>query len=126
MTRSYQDSLADIVDAIEKALEFVERVDFQEFDANAEKVFAVIRALEIIGEAARHIPADVRNTYPDIPWADMIGMRNVVIHEYFGVDNDVIWRTIQEDLPPLRKSIVAILEDMPKLDFTQLENESSN
>ena len=110
MTRSYEDYLADILYAIEKAQEFVEGVDADDFYGNTEKIFAVIRALEIIGEAARHIPSDIQRQHPDIPWAEIIGMRNVVIHDYFGVDNEVIWRTVQEDLPPLQLQLADFLQ----------------
>lgn len=112
MTRSYEDYLHDMLDAAQKARAWAENIDLDAFIANAEKVFAATRALEIIGEAARHVPQDVHDRYPDVPWADMIGMRNVVTHGYFGVDNRVIWRTIQEDLPPLCASIQRILDDL--------------
>jgi uncharacterized protein with HEPN domain len=84
-------------------------LDLDAFRKDAEKVYAVTRALEIIGEAARQIPPQVVAAYPDLPWQEMIGMRNAVIHEYFGVDTEVLWRTVQEDLPPLRAAIAAIL-----------------
>ena len=71
----------------------------------------MIRALEVIGEAARHVPSIVRRRYPQIPWKKIVGMRNVVIHGYFGVDTEVIWRTIQDDLPPLRRIVNRILEE---------------
>jgi uncharacterized protein with HEPN domain len=73
-------------------------------------VYAVTRALEIIGEAARQFPESPLARYPELPWHEMIGMRNVVIHEYFGVDYEVLWRTVHEDLPPLRVAVKAILE----------------
>jgi uncharacterized protein with HEPN domain len=89
-------------------LEFVEGVTFEEFDHNIEKVFAVLRA-EIIGEASRQIPHAVQQEYPQLPWQEMIGMRNVLAHEYFGVDNKVVWRTVREDLPTLRDQVATII-----------------
>ena len=74
----------------------------------------MVRALEIIGEAARHIPASNRRRFPQVPWQDMIAMRNELIHEYFGVDLEVLWRTVQEDLPQLSDAIrqaLANIED---------------
>ena len=74
------------------------------------KRFAVVRALEVIGEATKHIPASVRKRYPDIPWRKMAGMRDVVIHEYFGVDYDVLWKTVHKDVPDLKPLIVDAIE----------------
>jgi uncharacterized protein with HEPN domain len=110
-SRTYQDSLRDMLEAATLAIRFVKGLHLNQFEANVEKQFAVVRALEIIGEAARQIPVDVHACYPDIPWSDMIGMRNLVIHAYFGVDLEVIWRTVQEDLPVLRIALLQILDD---------------
>jgi uncharacterized protein with HEPN domain len=110
----YTDYLEDILDAVAKAKQFVKDVDFEAFRANEEKVFAVIRALEIIGEAAKNIPKSIRGRYTEIPWEDIVGMRNKVIHDYFGVDIEVIWKTLHEDLPPLQATVTKILEDLKK------------
>jgi uncharacterized protein with HEPN domain len=110
-SRTYRDSLRDMLEAASLATQFVMGLDFEQFEGNVEKQFAVVRALEIIGEAARQIPVDVQTHYSDIPWGDMIGMRNLVIHAYFGVDLEVIWRTVQEDLPVLRTILLKILDD---------------
>lgn len=106
----YTDYLRDIIYAIEKAEQFVEGIDFISFKANDEKVFAVIRALEIIGEAVKKLPISVRAQYPDVPWQDIAGMRNKLIHEYFGVNIRRVWETVQEDLPPLRDAVMEMLE----------------
>lgn len=74
----------------------------------------MIRALEVIGEAARHIPKSVRARYTEVPWEEIVGMRNIVIHEYFGVDLKVIWKTVRQDLPPLRVALAKILADVEK------------
>ena len=74
-------------------------------------VYAVVRALEIIGEASRHVPRAVQHDYPQVPWQQMLSMRNLVVHEYFGVDLEVLWETVQEDLPPLQEAIRRILEE---------------
>ncbi|CCK79002.1 conserved uncharacterized protein, DUF86 [Desulfobacula toluolica Tol2] len=68
---------------------------------------AVIRNLEIIGEAAANVPQEIQDLYVDIPWYQMKGMRNILIHEYFGVDNDVLWNTIKKDLPVLMEKLQA-------------------
>lgn len=110
--RTYIDYLQDIYEAAGYALSFVAGIDFDAFVDNNEKSFAVTRALEIIGEAARQVPAEVQQQYPHLPWHEMVGIRNVVIHEYFGVDLEVIWRTVHEDLPPLRAVLGEILNTL--------------
>ncbi|MCX6028030.1 MAG: DUF86 domain-containing protein [Chloroflexi bacterium] len=108
--RTYVDYLHNILVAATHAQEFVAGIDLAEFLENDEKSYAVTRALEIIGEAARQIPPSLQMQYPQLPWQEMIGMRNVVIHEYFGVDLEVLWRTVHEDLPSLCAAIAAILD----------------
>ena len=112
--REYIDYLQDMLEASAKALQFVRDVDLEAFSKNEEKVFAVIRALEIIGEAAKNIPKSIRGRYQEIPWEDIVGMRNKVIHGYFGVDIEVIWKTVQEDLPLLQATLTRIFEDLKK------------
>lgn len=111
--RSYVDYLNDIESHAGKAQGFLEGfASFEEFCQDERTLFAVVRALEVIGEASKHIPRAVRLQYSDIPWRGMTGMRDKVIHDYFGVDAEVVWRTVHEDLPPLREAIARILEDV--------------
>jgi len=112
--REYTDYLQDILESTTKARQFVKGVEFEAFRANDEKVFVVIRALEIIGEAAKNIPKSLRGRYTEITWEDIVGMRNKVIHDYFGVDLEVIWETLHEDLPPLQAAIAKMLKDPKK------------
>lgn len=107
--RTYEDYFQDIYEATTYALAFVSGVTLDQFAANTEKQFAVLRALEIIGEAARHIPFSIQQLYPTLPWREMIAMRNVLIHDYFGVDVEVVWRTVQEDLPGLQVELAKII-----------------
>jgi uncharacterized protein with HEPN domain len=109
MKREYEDYLSDMLENAEKALSFVQGMDYDVFCADDKAVYAVIRALEIIGEAARQIPEDVRQSNPTIQWREIAAMRNKLTHEYFGVNTKVIWRTLQEDLPviiPLLKKML--------------------
>jgi uncharacterized protein with HEPN domain len=93
--RTHVDYLLDILDNAEKAQRFVEGVTQEDFEANDEKVYAVAHALQAVGEAARHVPKSLRQRYAAIDWDDVVGMRDIVIHAYFGVDLDIIWRTVQ-------------------------------
>ena len=110
--RDFLDYLRDILDASREALSFVETLDFADFLTDRRTNFAVVRALEIVGEAANHIPAEIRNRWPEVAWLDMVDMRNILIHAYFGVDLETVWRTIQEDLPQLRDSMERILAEL--------------
>ena len=93
----------------EKARSFVNGLDYDGFCKDDKALYAVVRALEIIGEAARQIPDDVRNANPEIQWREISAMRNKLTHEYFGVNTKVVWRTVQEDLlviiPSLRNML---------------------
>jgi uncharacterized protein with HEPN domain len=108
--REYLDYLKDILDALEKIENFTIGQDFESFVKDDKTTFAVIRALEIIGEAARKIPKSIRTRYANIPWQDMAGMRDKLIHDYFGVDLQVVWKTLQTDLPPLKGIIEEIIQ----------------
>lgn len=112
MTRSYADYLHDILDMIAKVQRFVSGVNQVEFAANEEKVFAVIRALEVIGEAVKYIPQAERDRYPQIPWQAVAGMRDKLIHGYFVVSVNRVWATVQQDLPPLQEVVTQMLAEL--------------
>ena len=112
--REYLDYFKDIQDALEKIKNFTIGLDFESFAKDDKTQFAVIRALEIIGEAARKIPKAVRFRYPGVPWQDMAGMRDKLNHDYFGVDLRVVWKTLQIDLPPLKASLDQVIREESK------------
>ncbi len=112
MTRQYADALRDILDAISKAQKFVEGIDFDTFQTNDEKPFAVTRALEIIGEAVKQIPDSERELYPQIPWKAVAGMRDKLIHGYYVVSLTRVWETVQRDLPPLYEVVSTMLAQL--------------
>jgi uncharacterized protein with HEPN domain len=109
--RIFIDYLRDIQESVEKALSFVEGMDGDDFLQDEKTVYAVIRALEIVGEAAKKIPDEIRGKYPNIPWREMAGMRDKLIHDYFGVNLKLIWKTVQEDLPPLGPKLSQVIRD---------------
>lgn len=107
--REYRDYLQDICDAIADIIEFVAGMDKEAFAKDKKTFNAVIRSLEIIGEATKKVPAEVKLKSTTIPWVEMAGMRDKLIHEYFGVDIDIVWETIQHDLDRVEKSIKELL-----------------
>jgi uncharacterized protein with HEPN domain len=108
--REYVDYLKDILDAIEKAEQFVDDMDFDRFSSDYKTSFAVIRALEIIGEASKKLPETLKRQNPGLPWREIAGIRDILIHEYFGLNLQVIWKTLKEDFPKLKPVITAMLE----------------
>lgn len=102
--------LQDILNSVNKIEKYIEGITIEEFNKDEEKIDAVVRNLEIIGEAARNIPQEIIEKHPEIPWEKMVSMRNKVLHEYFGVDEEILWQTVTEDLPFLKEQ----LQRLPK------------
>jgi len=90
MNREFEDYLRDILDAMEKAQQFLENLSYEKFRDDDKTIYAVVRALEIIGEATKNIPNPVRQEHPEVPWKDMAGIRDILIHDYFGVDLETV------------------------------------
>lgn len=98
--------LTDIKTALNNIKRYTLKLDFIDFAQDQKTIDAVIRNLEIIGEAASHLPSSFKSSHSNIPWRKMIGLRNKVIHEYFGVDLEILWKTIEDDLPLLVKKFI--------------------
>jgi len=112
MVREYKDYLMDLVEAMDKMEQFTRSLTYEDFKKDEKTIFAVIRALEIMGEAAKKIPAGARKKYKRIPWKQIAGMRDKLIHEYFGVNIQVIWKTVKEDIPLVKPIIRQMVGDM--------------
>lgn len=101
--------LRHMVDTAREAISFTRGRTRQDLDTDRMLVLALVQCMAIIGEAASRITAEFQQRYPQVPWADIIGMRNRLIHAYFDVNLDILWNTVQEDLPPLMTQLEAIL-----------------
>jgi len=108
--RDYLDYVQDILDSIQDIESFVEGMTSESFSKDKKTINAVVRSLEVIGEATKNIPNSVKEKYPDIPWKKMAGMRDKLIHEYFGIDFEMLWKTIKEDIPPLQAAVNKLIK----------------
>jgi uncharacterized protein with HEPN domain len=106
--------LQDILDSINKIETYSQEMTFDEFAANSLVFDAVVRNLEIIGEAARNIPEEVRAEYSSIEWKRMIGLRNIMIHEYFGIDINIVWEIINKNIPSTKPKLEAMMKNVDK------------
>ena len=104
--------LQHILDAIDEIEKYLLDVDLKVFLVNSMMRFACIKQMEIIGEASNHVSTELKTSYPDIEWAQIVGMRNVLAHEYFGIDTSVVWDIIKKDIPILKEKILHILNDI--------------
>jgi uncharacterized protein with HEPN domain len=110
--RSYRLYVNDILESIKRIEDYTTDLSYDDFIKNDLVRDAVLRNLEVIGEAAKSIPDEVRKEYSDVPWKRIIGLRNIVIHEYFGVDFENIWKIITENIPETKPYIEQILEKL--------------
>ena len=108
--RDWRIRVEDIVEAASAIAAYVHGLSYEEFAGDRKTVDAVVRNLEVIGEAARHVPEEVRARFPELPWSDMADTRNVLIHEYFGVDLTILWKTASVDLPAILPALKRVID----------------
>ena len=109
--RDWRFRVRDILDAVRAIERYTEGMTFEEFAADARTIDAVVRNLMTIGESTRWIPEPIKDAHREVPWRTLRGVRNVVVHEYFGVDSEILWESVRSDLPPLAPKLEAILQD---------------
>ncbi len=100
-----------MLDAARKALSFAEGKRRDDLETNEVLALALVRLLEIVGEAARYVPQSIKDAYPEVPWREIAATRNRLIHGYFSVDLDILWAIIQKDLPPLVNQLETIRDN---------------
>ena len=111
MPRDYKTSLEDVIEAIGKIGRYAAGHTSETLAADDKTIDAVIRNLEIIGEAAKNISDDIRASHPEVEWKKIAGLRDILVHEYFGIDMDIVWDVLQNKLPPLADHVRRILEE---------------
>lgn len=111
MSHEFLDHIEDILDAMDKAELLVQGMTYAQFEADFRVDFALVTALEIIGEATKRLPEAVHEQYPEIPWKGMAGMRDRIIHGYDVVDLQIVWKVAREDLPKLKLKLLRIVRD---------------
>lgn len=109
--RSVVADLKNVLETMDKIDKFTENMDHEDFLEDEKTMFAVAKAIEIIGETLNHIPEEIKEEYSNVPWDDIYGMRNFLAHNYFGSDQDEVWKTVKEDIPELRLTINKILSE---------------
>ena len=104
--------IKDIVEAMNKIEEFISGMSFEEFLNDDKTKSAVIRKFEVLGEATKNVSDIIRNNYSQVPWKEMAGMRDKLIHSYFGIDYELVWITIKKKIPEVKSMIQKILEEL--------------
>jgi len=100
--------LDDICEALDRIEQYISGMSFDVFSKDRKSVDAVVRNLEIIGEASNRLPADFKDSHSQIQWHKVVGLRHRIVHEYFGIDLQIVWQILQKDLPSLRQAISQI------------------
>jgi len=101
-----------ILESIELIENYTENKTISDFIESVQLQDSIIRRIEIIGEAVKNLPAEVKSNYPDVPWKNIAGMRDVLIHKYFGIDLELTWQVVQKDIPDLKRENLKIKQDL--------------
>lgn len=109
--RDLRDYINDLVEACEDILAFTKGMSYSDFADDKKTVNAVIRSLEVIGEATKKLPTSLKDSHPDVPWKQMAGMRDKLIHEYFGIDQQMVWQAVEKHIPEILPWIKEITLD---------------
>jgi uncharacterized protein with HEPN domain len=112
MPKGYRVYLDDIVSSIDKIETYTKDITYNDFSRDSLISDAVIRNLEIIGEAVKKLPAEIKRKYPDIEWKKIAGLRDILIHEYFGIDLRIVWDIVENKIPELKSSVTLVLKEM--------------
>ena len=109
--REWKLFVEDLLESIESIEKYVINMDFERFKNDKKTIDAIVRNFEIIGEASKSVPDNIKNEYQDVDWKGMAGMRNRIAHEYFGISLTIVWHIIKQELPRLEKQMKQILKD---------------
>ena len=110
--RDYTDYIQDMADSIIDIESFIGEMNFNDFSQDKKTLNAVVRSLEVIGEAAKKVPESLRKKYQKLPWKEMARMRDKLIHGYFGVDIEIVWKVVKDEIPSLKPVIKQALKDL--------------
>lgn len=114
MKRKFSLYIRDILQNMTYAEDFVRNLTLEDLKTDRKTLYAVLRSIEVIGEATKHVPDAIRERYPAIPWKEMAGMRDKLIHDYIGVDVETVWLVVKERIPAIRPRIEQVLEEVER------------
>ena len=112
--RDLRDYLQDILDAVDDIERFVTDIGYEQFINDKKTLNAVVRSIEVIGEASKRLPESFKKKNRELPWREITGMRDKLIHAYFGMDTETIWKTVKENIPQLKQTIKKMVKDQEK------------
>ena len=112
--RDLRDYLQDILDAVNDIEKFVAEMSYEQFIKDRKTLNAVVHSIEVIGEASKRLPESLKTKNSELPWREIAGMRDKLIHAYFGMDTETIWKTVKENIPQLKQTIKKMAKDQEK------------